>query len=191
MAHIVEPETDHSAGGPNRRTFLSMASLLTMLGGLVSGYGFFAYIAGRFLYPARSREMRWMFVTESDRVRVGDNLRYQAPSGERINITRQGRAGRANDFIALSSTCPHLGCQVHWEPQRDRFFCPCHNGVFDPAGQGISGPPGNAGQSLSRYSLKLEQRLLFIEVPVTASTTAAARHDQNGLRRTRHQRPYA
>ena len=70
----------------------------------------------------------------------------------------------AEAFAALSSVCPHLGCQVHWQPQNDRFFCPCHNGVFAPDGTGIGGPPGDAGQSLPRYPLKLENGLLFIEV---------------------------
>jgi len=60
--------------------------------------------------------------------------------------------------------CPHLGCQVHWEPQNDRFFCPCHNGVFSPDGVATAGPPAEAGQSLLEYPLKVEGNLLFIEV---------------------------
>ena len=89
----------------------------------------------------------------------------RGPSGETINITRMAREGTADDFIALSSTCPHLGCQVRWEGQNDRFFCPCHNGVFDPSGKGIEGPPGDAGQSLPRYSLRIDDGLLHIAVP--------------------------
>ena len=78
--------------------------------------------------------------------------------------------GDVDDFIALSSTCPHLGCQVHWEAAHDRFFCPCHNGVFDPSGRGLSGPPGEAGLSLPSYNLRVDNGLLFIEVPVTRLT---------------------
>ena len=173
MAHMIPHETGGEAVGPKRRTFLSTTSILTMLGGLAGGYGFFAYIVGRFLYPARPRERAWTFVTEIDHIEVGGSLHYQAPSGERINIARQGKTGRADDFIALSSTCPHLGCQVAWEPQNDRFFCPCHNGIFDPSGRGIGGPPGDAGQSLSRYALQLQQRLLFIHVPAAALSSSA------------------
>ncbi len=67
--------------------------------------------------------------------------------------------------MALSSTCPHLGCKVHWEAPENRFFCPCHNGAFDPSGRAIAGPPAEAGQSLGRYPLRIEGGLLYIEVP--------------------------
>lgn len=162
------------ATGPGRRKFLSTASLLAMFSGLIGGYGMFAYIAGRFLYPARPQVRQWMFVAEANRLRPGESLLYRAPSGESINITRQGNAGKAEDFTALSSTCPHLGCQVHWQPQHNRYFCPCHNGVFDASGKGIGGPPGDAGQSLARYNLQIVERLLFIEVPVDSLTSAIA-----------------
>lgn len=119
---------------------------------------------GRFLFPARPPARGWMFVAEEDRLAPGESLRFQTPAGATVNVTRRGEAQSADAFIALSSVCPHLGCQVHWEPQNDRFFCPCHNGVFSPDGTGIGGPPGDAGQSLSSYPLKVEGGLLYIEV---------------------------
>ncbi len=154
----------------NRRGFLSKASLLAMFSGLLGGYGMFAYIAGRFLYPSNPPGKTWMFVTEVPRMGVGDSLLYQAPTGEKIMVTRQQQTGTVKDFLALSSTCPHLGCQVHWQPQHNRYFCPCHNGVFDPTGKGIGGPPGDAGQSLPQFPLNVSQDLLFIEVPSATST---------------------
>jgi len=153
---------------------LSIWSKMAMFSGLVAGYGVFASIAGRFLYPAKEREKRWMYVAETGRLTLGQAVLYRAPTGETINIARQGNAGGATDFIALSSTCPHLGCQVHWEAQHDRFFCPCHNGIFSPSGQGVSGPPGDAGMSLPRYDLKVESGLLYIEVPVDSLTADGA-----------------
>ena len=125
-----------------------------MTAGIVGGYGGFAAIAGRYLYPSRTGEVMWQFVSEVAGIEVGQAIRYRGPSGETINITRMGRDGGSEDFIALSSTCPHLGCQVRWEAQNDRFFCPCHNGVFDPSGVATAGPPGEAGQSLPRYELE-------------------------------------
>jgi nitrite reductase/ring-hydroxylating ferredoxin subunit len=111
-----------------------------------------------------------MFVAETDQFNVGDALLYRGPSGETVNIARQASGGSEKDYIALSSTCPHLGCQVHWEAHNDRFFCPCHNGVFDRGGKGVSGPPGDAGQSLPRYPLRVDGSLLFIEMPVETLT---------------------
>lgn len=164
-----------------RRRLTSKTSGLAMFAGLLGGYGAFAWLAGRFLYPARPRETRWMFVTETARMREGDTLLYEAPTGETINVTCRGEGGDAVDFIALSSTCPHLGCHVHWEPQNNRYFCPCHNGVFDPSGKATAGPPGEAGQSLSRYRLKVESGLLFMEVPV--ETLADARQEGRVIER--------
>jgi len=137
-----------------------------MVGGLAASYGTAAFMAGRYLYPARGRERRWLFLCTLDRLAPGESLAYRTPIGERVTLARAGATGTADDFVALSSTCPHLGCQVHWQAPQGRFFCPCHNGVFDPAGKAVSGPPADAGQSLSRYPLRVEGALLFIEVPV-------------------------
>jgi nitrite reductase/ring-hydroxylating ferredoxin subunit len=151
--------------GEDRRTFLEKASKGAMAAGLIGGYGGLGAIALRYLYPARPDELSWQFVAEADTIEVGESLRYQGPSGETINIARQSRGGGTGDFVALSSTCPHLGCQVRWEAQNDRFFCPCHNGVFDPSGVAIGGPPGEAGQRLAQYPLRVENGLLHIAVP--------------------------
>jgi nitrite reductase/ring-hydroxylating ferredoxin subunit len=151
--------------GAGRRAFLGKASKGAMAAGLIGGYGGLGAIALRYLYPARPDELAWQFVAEERKIAVGESLLYQGPSGETINIARQARDGGAADFVALSSTCPHLGCQVRWEAQNNRFFCPCHNGVFDPSGKGIGGPPGEAGQSLDEYPLKVEGGLLHIAVP--------------------------
>lgn len=149
----------------DRREFLNRASRAALTAGLVGGYGGFAAIAARFLYPARPHDLMWQFVAPVGEIREGESISYRGPSGETLTITRQGRRRTSEDFIALSSTCPHLGCQVRWEPQNGRFFCPCHNGTFDPSGVATGGPPGEAGQSLPRYTLKVESGLLFIEVP--------------------------
>jgi Rieske Fe-S protein len=146
--------------------FLSSTSSVAMAGGLLAGYGTLAYMAGRFLYPSQGRQLTWVYVTEAEQLKPGSTLRYQTPAGQTITITRRGEEGTADDFLALSSTCPHLGCKVHWEEQNNRFFCPCHNGVFDPSGKAIAGPPGEAGQSLPRYALKVVNGLVFLEVPV-------------------------
>lgn len=159
---------DHDTPTPGRRSFLSVLSSFAMAFGLTSGYGMFAALAGRYLYPARPLEKRWLYVSDVHALGTGSSLTYETPSGQRVAITRLGNAGTVDDFIALSSVCPHLGCQVHWETQNSRFFCPCHNGAFDAEGRATAGPPMDARQSLSRFRLSLEGNLLFIEVPISA-----------------------
>ncbi|MBI4606160.1 MAG: Rieske (2Fe-2S) protein [Planctomycetes bacterium] len=135
---------------------------------LAASYGTLAVLAGRFLYPAGSSPAAWMFLADMAGMKPGDSFLYRTPAGASVAVARVGTRGDAGDFLALSSTCPHLGCQVHWEPHNNRFFCPCHNGTFDPTGKATSGPPAAAGQSLPRYPLKAEKGLLYILVPVGA-----------------------
>jgi nitrite reductase/ring-hydroxylating ferredoxin subunit len=111
--------------------------------------------------------------------------RYRTPSGESVAIARQSEGRGVDDFVALSSTCPHLGCQVHWEAQNERFFCPCHNGTFDRGGKGTGGPPGEAGLSLPRYPLEIDAGLLYIEVPLESLSLADA---SGGISRPGHDR---
>jgi Rieske Fe-S protein len=136
--------------------------------GLLSGYSAFAAFIGRFLLPSLPPRKAWQFVTTLGDAAKGRSLTYVSPAGEKVVIARVAESGEASDFIALSSVCPHLGCQVHWEQQNIRFFCPCHNGVFNPQGKAIAGPPGDAGQSLARYPLMVENGMLFIEVQTEA-----------------------
>ena len=174
MAEDRSKPKEPSGDGSPRRSFIARSSALAMSASLAAGYGLFAVMAGRFLYPARGQRKQWTFVAEVGRMQEGDSLLFRGPSGETINIARQGRAGDEGDFIALSSTCPHLGCQVHWEAHNDRFFCPCHNGQFNASGKGVGGPPGEAGMSLPSYPLKIEEGLLYIEVPVESLSAGKA-----------------
>ena len=155
------------ADAQSRRAFMSRFISIAAAGTVACGYGTFTAMAGRFVYPAKPIPKRWLYLTDVASVKAGDALPYRAPTGETVNIARRGSAGTADDFVALSSVCPHLGCHVHWEGQNNRFFCPCHNGVFTPSGEPVSGPPKDAGQSLKQYPLKVESGLLFIHVTVT------------------------
>jgi cytochrome b6-f complex iron-sulfur subunit len=148
-----------------RRTFLS-ATGLAMTTGLAAGYGSFAAILGQFLYPAESPRRAWLFVCLVEELLPGEGRDFVSPSGQRIVVARHGKGTTEADFLALSSVCPHLGCRVHWEPQHDRFFCPCHNGVFDRSGKATAGPPAAAGQNLVRFPVKVDRGMLLIEAPV-------------------------
>ncbi|MGE5223078.1 MAG: ubiquinol-cytochrome c reductase iron-sulfur subunit, partial [Omnitrophica WOR_2 bacterium] len=70
-------------------------------------------------------------------------------------LTENGR-----DFIAMSNICTHLGCHVRWIGERNQFFCPCHNGIFNKQGEVVSGPPP---RPLDRYAVKVENDQLYIQ----------------------------
>lgn len=159
------PDAPEPVPALKRRSFIRIASSSVMAFGLALGYGLFGWLIGRFLYPSRGANRSWQFLADLPSFGVGESMIYEAPAGQEIVVTRLVENGDPEDFIALSSICPHLGCQVHWQGNRDRFFCPCHNGAFSSTGEPLSGPPKDSGQSLPRYPLKIENGLLFIDVP--------------------------
>jgi cytochrome b6-f complex iron-sulfur subunit len=177
------PRTEHHETSaddqPDRRDFLSRVSSTAMVGGLVAGYGTAALMAGQFLYPTVDDSVGWRFVARCDELKLGEALHFVTPSGAKVVIARQQEGESAKNFVALSSICPHLGCQVHWEAHNDRFFCPCHNGVFDRSGQPLEGPPKQANQNLTRFPLMVENGLLFIEAPLRALGRALAQHGEH------------
>jgi len=162
---------------------------LAMAAGLTASYGTLIGYMGRFLYPARRRPASWVYVAQLRDWRSGESRRFKAPSGETVNVTRSAVTGDAADFSARSSVCPHLGCQVHWEAHNNRYFCPCHNGVFAPDGTAVSGPPADAGQSLSSYPLRVDSGLLYIEVPTEKLQLAATPRGRGGTLLVRVDRP--
>jgi len=62
---------------------------------------------------------------------------YRAPGGE---------------FYFVSTRCPHLGCQLEWNPDEKSWDCPCHGSRFDFRGQLLDGPA---------------QRSILLDGPVT------------------------
>jgi Rieske Fe-S protein len=165
MPSQVRSDTQESSA--DRRGFFRVAANTAMCGGLAASYGTLAAMAGRFLYPIEDDEAAWQFVAAIEEIEADSSRSYVAPDGSHIVIARQGKGTSSDDFIALSSICPHLGCQVHWESQHQRFFCPCHNGAFDAKGQAISGPPAKGKQVLMRFPLKIESGLMYILVRTT------------------------
>lgn len=60
---------------------------------------------------------------------------------------------------AIDPTCPHLGCHVRFNQDRNQFVCPCHGGVFDENGNRVSGPPPHG---LTKLEAKTEAGIVSI-----------------------------
>ena len=131
------------------------AALATLLSGvgLALSYGLLGAYAVAYLFPPRSRR-------RVARLFIGRRSDFPA-GGARPFVDQKGRTllvvpGDEGALDAFDTRCPHLGCKVRWEPDRRRFVCPCHQGVFDRGGVAIAGPPAAAGQSLARVSLEID-----------------------------------
>jgi nitrite reductase/ring-hydroxylating ferredoxin subunit len=72
-------------------------------------------------------------------VAVGGTYLFDYPSSDDPAIlVRLGD----REVVAFSQKCTHLGCVVYFEPDQNRFHCPCHEGNFDDrTGAVLSGPP--------------------------------------------------
>jgi cytochrome b6-f complex iron-sulfur subunit len=47
----------------------------------------------------------------------------------------------SQELRILVATCTHLNCTVSYQPDKNRIFCACHEGVFDIQGKVLAGPP--------------------------------------------------
>lgn len=64
----------------------------------------------------------------------------------------------AESVIALSSVCPHKGCNVDWK--ETEFVCPCHASKFTPEGAVIEGP---AKEPLATYEAKIDGNNVLVK----------------------------
>ena len=141
-----------------------------MVGGLAASYGTLGFYALKYLAPdSEDENLDWQFVATLESLEGTDSLDYTASSGVKIVIARAASVAESG-FLALSSICPHLGCQVFWEAANDRFFCPCHNGAFDSSGKATEGPPADANQSLTQYPTKIINNSLYVFAPLKTVT---------------------
>ena len=56
--------------------------------------------------------------------------------GRKIGLYRD----EAGHDHAVRSRCPHLGCELAWNPDERTWDCPCHGSRFDADGRLLSGP---------------------------------------------------
>jgi Rieske Fe-S protein len=131
---------------PSRRRVLAL--FVNTITGLL-GAGLSALLGIFALRPATAGlRGRWI------RAAVTDDLTPDVPVPRVVAVPRVDgwyrERARATVFLvwdgtsnvrAMSATCTHLGCQVQWDGERKHFRCPCHGGVFDAAGNVVSGPP--------------------------------------------------
>lgn len=148
-----------------RRAFLKFLLILTngCLAALV-GVPVLGYIVAPI---ARKREAMWVELGPADDIKPGPpvrrRIRYLAAEGfskrlhnEIVWVTRN-----EDEFIVFSSVCPHLGCNVNWNPEAGEYACPCHDGKFSADGSRLSGPPP---RGLRRHPARVEDGRVMVEV---------------------------
>ena len=74
---------------------------------------------------------------------------------------------RKNDgqAIAFAPQCTHLGCGYHWDSEKQKFACPCHQSFFSLDGDVLAGP---APRPLDRYETRVVGTRLWLGAIRTA-----------------------
>ncbi len=65
------------------------------------------------------------------------------------------------NYTAMSNVCTHLGCRVRWIEDRQQFYCPCHNGIYDRQGQVLAGPPP---RPLDQFPVNIKDNDIYVNI---------------------------
>ena len=146
----TEPQT------VQRRRFLAR---LSVVGAALSGLAASAVSTAAFLSPALRKPTAkgWTRIIEDvNTVEIG--IPFKVDFADAVDDAWiQSRVLRsvwlytedATEFVAFSGVCTHLGCNVGFDTDKQRFHCPCHHGLFDmKTGVVLGGPPPRALDSL-------------------------------------------
>ena len=72
---------------------------------------------------------------------AGKSTVYIRKRNPKIDTVAPPKGFEAEQFVAISTRCMHLGCPVKFVEAAGRFICPCHGGVYDFSGRVAGGPP--------------------------------------------------
>ena len=79
----------------------------------------------------------------------------------RVWLVRESQSGSTDQTVrALSSVCPHMGCQVQAPSGGKSFVCPCHRASFGADGQRLPDPKTGERNHVPRDLDELECRLV-------------------------------
>jgi len=137
-----------------RRSFLN--TLWIILGGVALAE--FIAVAIAFLRPRKSKARG----ENTDSIVTAGSVEGFAPNSVTAFVNGKFYLARLKDggFLALSRTCPHLGCTVPWVAKEMKFACPCHGSVFDITGNVIEAP---APRALDTYPISIENEIIKVD----------------------------
>ncbi len=109
----------------------------------------------RFITPRKRDFTRRIFTMHLEELPLNSSRKIMDLRGKDLVLVRTGK----HEVKAMSTVCTHLGCTVHWEEEKQDFYCPCHGGRFDKDGNVIAGPPP---APLQTYRTEIQDDNIFI-----------------------------
>ncbi len=150
--------------GTTRRQFFQQ--VLAWIGGLIS-LGIGAPLLGFGVLPAlKEEESGWARLGPVELFPTGEPTLVpmtsvspkpwpEEPVKHAVYVLKKGET----EFVVYDIRCTHGGCPVRWVKPVQKFFSPCHGGVFDVDGRVLAGPPP---RPLDRYEVKIEDGVLYV-----------------------------
>lgn len=152
-------------GHNTRRDFLRTLGI----GGLGAGLGAVIIVpaGGAIVYPLQHQTISgsdaFLPAGSIDRFKEGKPIKVDlfADKRDAWNRVVQVKIGSAwvirqkdGTFTAFSTVCPHLGCAIDYDPDKERFKCPCHRSTFSLDGKVKGGPAPRAMDALETKTEK-------------------------------------
>jgi quinol---cytochrome c reductase iron-sulfur subunit, bacillus type len=133
----------------SRRVFLGyLGAALTAFMATTAGLPMIGYLAAPL---AEKIAATWLSLGKVDGFRPGE------PRPVALSVTRQDGWRKLTEsrtvwvstdgngqFTVLNGRCTHLGCAYSWHSDgryAGKFYCPCHDGLYDQDGSVLGGPP--------------------------------------------------
>ena len=118
----------------NRRRFLD-----GILGtGFASTLVAIVYPVWRYLIPPAGGEPATQSVVAAQASQLKPNSGMLFKFGSKPGLLVRTPEG---ELQAFSAVCTHLQCTVQYKTDTSQVWCACHNGLYDLAGNVVSGPP--------------------------------------------------
>ena len=134
--------TDRPAAAVTRRSLLD-----ALLGcGFASTLAAIVYPVWRYLIPPPSSEPGTASVVAAQAAQVKSNSGLVFKFGSKPALLVRTPEG---ELRAFSAVCTHLECTVQYKGDTGQIWCACHNGMYDLAGNVVSGPPPRALERLT------------------------------------------
>ena len=167
MADDSRVQEQESEEGGSRRSFLGATALIGAVIGAMVAFPVTRLFAAPLTSP---RKRGWHPLGPAEEfTNLGDQLKeaklsydradgwYTAHREERVAVRETG----PDSWTVLSTKCTHFGCGVTWQPDKQIFFCPCHNGEFHPDGRVKAGPPE---RPLEKYNARKNPKTGALEI---------------------------
>ena len=171
---IVRDKT-HERGENSRRTFLLFAPLAA-IGAIL---GSFTAAAFRFLRPvAVPASDDWMDVVALNQISgnkpIAKKLVIEETAGWSRSLTNHSVYVLPGNQV-LSAVCPHEGCELAWQDDKNVFACPCHDSSFAVSGVRITGP---ARRDMDHLPARIQNGILQVQVQQLTNTARYSPGDE-------------